>query len=179
MDMQMPVMDGLEATRTIRSKGNTAPIIALTANAMKQDREACMAAGCDFFISKPVNKQTLYNVLYEYLDVADEAAFVESSAAEFNRAPDIMLLKNKFLSGLPERLQNIKSTFMSAQYDELNANLHTLKGLGGSLGYDEISTVAEKIELSIRNGDSYQARLFIEKMQAIINDLCSQENYIS
>jgi two-component system, sensor histidine kinase len=59
MDMQMPVMDGLEATRRLRANGWTAPIIGLTANAFVSDRDACFAAGMDGFISKPVTRQKL------------------------------------------------------------------------------------------------------------------------
>ncbi len=64
MDMQMPEMDGLEATQIIRraeaNNGHHIPIIALTANAMKRDRDACLAAGMDAYISKPINPEKLF-----------------------------------------------------------------------------------------------------------------------
>jgi CheY-like chemotaxis protein len=64
MDVQMPVMDGFEATRRLRAleaeqKRTRLPVIALTANAMTHDRQACLAAGMDDFVSKPVTKQAL------------------------------------------------------------------------------------------------------------------------
>ncbi|MCB9503379.1 MAG: response regulator [Deferribacteres bacterium] len=69
MDVQMPVMDGLEATRKIRGgeNGNHIPVIAMTANAMRGDRDLCLAAGMDDYISKPVNQKSLEEVLRKYV----------------------------------------------------------------------------------------------------------------
>ncbi len=74
MDVQMPEMDGLAATRAIRkaelTTGRHIPIIAMTANVMQGDREACIAAGMDDYISKPVNRDKLRQVLERWLPVA-------------------------------------------------------------------------------------------------------------
>ena len=63
MDMHMPVMDGFQATRLLRQQGNQIPIIALTANAMPQDKKDCVNAGCSGFLSKPINKDRLLREL--------------------------------------------------------------------------------------------------------------------
>lgn len=73
MDMQMPVMDGLEATRRIRSLGGAisqAPIVAMTANAMQSDQDACYAAGMSDFISKPIHPETFLTAIARNLDNA-------------------------------------------------------------------------------------------------------------
>jgi signal transduction histidine kinase/CheY-like chemotaxis protein len=69
MDMQMPVMNGDEATRQLRKKGVTTPIVALTANAMEGDDKACIQAGCSDYLSKPINRDRLMEVLSKYLAV--------------------------------------------------------------------------------------------------------------
>ncbi len=68
MDIQMPVMDGHEATRQIRQHGFTdVPIIAMTANAMKGDRELCLEAGMDDYITKPVRRDIVFQILDKWL----------------------------------------------------------------------------------------------------------------
>ncbi|MCC5972676.1 MAG: response regulator [Rubellimicrobium sp.] len=66
MDYMMPVMNGIDATRAIRARGSQVPIVGLTANAFVEDREACLAAGMDDFIAKPVTREKLVNVLRRF-----------------------------------------------------------------------------------------------------------------
>jgi CheY-like chemotaxis protein len=67
MDIQMPVIDGLTATTQLRTEGYPFPIVALTANAMKEDRERCLAAGCDDFSTKPIERPAFYATVARWL----------------------------------------------------------------------------------------------------------------
>jgi CheY-like chemotaxis protein len=68
MDIQMPEMDGLAATKELRANGfNSIPIIAMTANAMKGDREICLGAGMNDYITKPVKREIIFEIIEKWL----------------------------------------------------------------------------------------------------------------
>lgn len=169
MDMQMPIMDGVEATRKLRRSGYNGVIISLTANAMKQDKEACFAAGCNDYITKPVSKEILYDTVYQYLDVVDgNSKSEEIYNSKCYQDSDVLALKMKFVSNLPSIFEVIKLSYENGQIDKVKTELHKLKGLGGSFGYPEITNMSLRIEQSLARNDTYQSECLIYKMGQLI-----------
>jgi PAS domain S-box-containing protein len=87
MDMQMPVMDGYTAARTLRGQGYTGPVIAVTAHAMKSDEDKCLAAGCSGFLTKPVDFDKLYQTLREILGEVEPTPSEQRPLAEVAPEP--------------------------------------------------------------------------------------------
>lgn len=71
MDMQMPIMDGIQAVTVLRSQGYRKPIVALTANAMKEDKQKCLQAGCDDYLTKPIDRIAFVETISKYLKPAE------------------------------------------------------------------------------------------------------------
>ena len=86
MDLQMPEMDGIEATRRIRAQGRRTPIIALTASAMEGDRERCLEAGFDEHLSKPVDLRALTEALERWAGAPVAASVAEPSSGQVTRS---------------------------------------------------------------------------------------------
>jgi len=158
MDMQMPELDGYGATRRLRDAGFDAPIIALTANAMAEDRVRCLEAGCTDYLSKPISRQHLLATVARYLESVRSQQQARNTAPEprlrsaHARDAKISKLIERFVSRLPERVAAIESLMRKRSLDEVRQALHNLKGAGGGYGFSSVSDLAGHAEQQIREG---------------------------
>lgn len=169
MDMQMPVMDGLTAVKLLRDKGYTAPIVALTANAMQQDRERYLAVGCNEFLSKPVDRKQLHETIFRYLNKApqiDQHSRIHSELAAED--PEILELVELFVQALPGKIQSISEACTLANWDDVRAVSHDVKGSAGSYGYPSLSALAATIERHAKEKDVADIPALIDKLAAMI-----------
>lgn len=179
MDMRMPVMGGLEAVKLIRQQGYKTPVIAVTANAMLEDKEACFSAGCNDFLTKPIDAVILQRTLSKYLEANTSenksSTAVVSSLLEHD--PEMITLVKRFVSGLPEVIKEIEKLIDNTDWSELSEALHKLKGTAANFGFNDLSTLAGKMEFQVANKNINElTRLFIslnENYQKILLGLKS------
>ena len=166
MDMQMPEMDGLAATRAIRTLANytTTPIIALTANAFDDDRQACLSAGMNAHIAKPVDPQNLYLTLLKWLPAVPEVIVATAPQLDIPELDYPLGLKQlsgnarvyenllkQFTAGAENDLGKLQQYLASAELDKARRLAHTLKGSAGTLGALPLHNSAAALEDAIRN----------------------------
>lgn len=164
MDMQMPVMGGIEAVELLHASGCSTPIVALTANAMKEDRQLYDEVGCNGFLPKPVEQGKLYKVLQQYLGVSA----VTQDMTDANITPDepgeFDGLIEEFRAGLPDYILQIKTSLTSGDLDTLRELAHQLKGMGTSFGYPEITATAMDVNTAVKNGRKGEARNLSQRL---------------
>nr|MDA3869858.1 PAS domain S-box protein [Gammaproteobacteria bacterium] len=153
MDMQMPVMDGIEAIHRLRAGGYKRPIVSLTANVLLSDREKCKAAGADDYLTKPVDLHQFYHVLNSYL-TEDTARMNVDKSQQLKKAmqdnPQYKAIVDRFLAKLPQMLEEISTALTEKNWAELQTKSHNLKGVGGSLGYPEITELAGRLNTLVK-----------------------------
>jgi PAS domain S-box-containing protein len=190
MDVQMPEMDGLEATGIIRrgeqTTGRHMPIIAMTAHAMKGDRERCLEAGMDGYLTKPLQIEALLAVLEE-IGLTEPARAAADNASGPMTNPgfdpqqalqqvqgDSALLKELvalFLEECPKHLAAIAGAIAAADALEVQRAAHTLKGSAAVITAKDVHSAAERIEAAAREQHWDDIRRCWQELEQAVNRL--------
>jgi signal transduction histidine kinase/CheY-like chemotaxis protein/HPt (histidine-containing phosphotransfer) domain-containing protein len=184
MDVQMPEMDGLAATAAIRESekrsGTHLPIFAMTAHAMKGDREQCLAAGMDGYMTKPVRfseiQQTLETVTAERRAAAppavasswDRAAALDRVEGDEELLQDICRI---FLEESPKLMSRLQQAIAEENAEGVSQAAHSLKGESGYLGATNVSQMAKQLETMGRDCELSQAATVFGQLQKEVASL--------
>lgn len=158
MDVHMPVLDGLMATREILSRwpqGRRPVIIAMTADAMNGDRERCLSAGMQDYVSKPVSMKNLSAMLSRWASPAQEAEVAATIDRELFEAYGAELMREllqAFTDTVPARIEAVKQHFAAGEAHALADEAHALKGAGLNLGAHRFAEVCRELESRGREG---------------------------
>ena len=177
MDMQMPILGGLDAVRWLRESGYQKPIVALTANAMKKDKENCINAGCDNFLTKPINRDDLYRIVGNYLskDYSEKTLSSKIISTLLKDEPGLSNVVEKFRIQLPDIFQAIKQLSIAQDWSELSNKVHDLKGIGGSMGFPHLTEISGKIEFQIINENEQEINNLIFELGNTISRIITPE----
>ncbi|MEZ5650129.1 MAG: ATP-binding protein [Burkholderiaceae bacterium] len=188
MDMQMPVMDGYTATRTLREKGVRLPIIAFTAHALTGFDKEIREVGCDNYLTKPIDINAMLELLSQYLRghvvelTAGPAALPMFGGAPANNDErhDISPLHSRlagverlrpiiagFVERLPERMDAIRQAQQRGDLTELAGHAHWLKGSAGSVGFDAFTEPSAKLERAAKGGDANAVGRHLDEVLAL------------
>lgn len=146
MDIQLPEMNGYEATKQIRDQGYGGPVLAVTANAMKGERERCLASGCDDYLSKPLNFSKLFSLIAKYTQRAARPAAIKAIKSRYEEDPRVAPLLNRYVQGLEDKLTRIKQSLAAEDFGEVRSISHQVRGTCSHYGYPDLEIPFEILE---------------------------------
>ncbi|PKG97873.1 ATP-binding protein [Paraglaciecola sp. MB-3u-78] len=174
MDIQMPVMDGKEAMKSLLQLGISTPIYALTANVMPSDIQEYAAIGFTGALSKPLELENLYAVLSQHLSVCDDTDNNEPQGTQlFISDPKLSRL---FYTELAKQHTEITKNIRNLDYASLIKAVHIIKGSAGSFGYDDLTHLAADSLLLLRQKQYVQGVQHCTKLNQKVAEVLNEHN---
>ncbi len=195
MDCQMPVLDGLQATAKIRENepdGKRIPIIAITANAIEGDRERCLEAGMDDYITKPTKQDDLAKVIARWLpEISLETENEEDQMTLKLDSPELQVINERlaelaetcgeditlecielFIQDIKESVQRLRAAMEDSNFESIDNEAHKLKGSSANMGASVLPKLCQELMLAVReNRETELQKLFqsiVEEYEELI-----------
>jgi PAS domain S-box-containing protein len=177
MDRQMPVMDGLTATRAIRAWEKAhgrapTPIIALTASALKGDRETCLAAGCTAYLTKPIKQDVLLQAIKDYSAVApaaDPSRRVVEETQAWRPSARLMARVPAYLDSCREHVITMGAALDDDDFQVVILLGHNMRGSGGAFGFQAITDFGAGLEQAADDSDLAASRRLIGELSLYLD----------
>jgi CheY-like chemotaxis protein len=193
MDVQMPEMNGIDAVKFLRGQGHTLPVIAVTANALKEEREECLQAGMNDFLTKPFRVKDLVPILKKWLpeEATAESAqgaghgggeasaaqgrgepsaqdvfnFAEAVRAFMDQKDIVIRVMRQYLQKVQSQLLSMKQSIDGGAWDSLRIESHGIKGGGWNLQAKALGDVAAVLEKAAIARDAKAARQALNEVK--------------
>ena len=194
MDCQMPVMDGYTATRALRQRGCTLPILAMTASATQDDRTLALQAGMNGFVAKPIDPEGMFITLAQWIKPARPAPALPATEAEAVAAPELpniegldclaglrtmngdkalyLRMLERFAQGQADFIGACESALNKADWASATRLAHTLKGNAGNIGAKALQALAETLEEACATqAPDAACRAYLHAVSAVLSPL--------
>lgn len=176
VDIQLPGMDGLEFTRRVRGtpEWSQLPIVALTAYAMRGDEERMLSAGCDGYMSKPIDTRTFSATVRGYLTVRMDRSAHPDGGARDQKArihENFEDLVPEYLTERRAEARDLEEMLAGGKFGEIRTIAHNLKGSGSSYGFPGLTELGEQLTIAARVGDRTAAEAVVVNLRVLLERL--------
>ncbi len=175
MDMQMPVLDGYSATQKLREieKAEGLPhlaVLALTADAMPENRDRALGSGCDGYLSKPLTREALLQSIRAVVKMP-EAESAEETPLTLEIEPELLDLVPGYLENRRSDIESFRAALDSADWDVIRRLGHNMKGSGSGYGFPEITRLGREIETAAKGHTPEAVRQSVESLGRYLDEV--------